>query len=431
MDYPHPLVTLASDGNLDYSEVYDTDIGEWDKVAIQYGYSDFPEGTDETGRLQQILDEAWAEDVIYLTNQDVSTHPRADQWSNGTDAAAELTRMMQVRRNALDRFGENAIREGRPMATMEEVLVPLYMHHRYQVEAAASMLGGIDYIYALRGDDRTPMKRVSAEAQLAALDALLGTLQPEQLTIPVEVLDLLPPRPPGFGRTRELFPRYTGIAFDAITPAVVAADHTVSQMLQPSRAARLLEQAVIDPSLPGLSYILNSLRSLVTFAPVNYIPELGPYASVESYENEIRRSVSRVIVERIMALAASSPMPQVRGHATAWLADTYRVLQTQLFDPGCVAWCRYDNDEYRSWRWFWYAMYQDIERFLTRPANPYSLPLTPGAPPGAPIGQPAMDWLGGSAAITEDVLWNTSGPAGWGYAWLQAGAPSCSVEPKS
>ena len=122
--------------------------------------------------------------------------------------------------------------------------MPLYMHHRYQVEAAASMLGGIDYIYALRGDGRIPMKRVSAAAQRAALDALLGTLQADELAIPSAVLDLLPPRPPGFGRTRELFPRYTGSAFDAITPAVVAADHTVSQILQPSRAARLVEQAV-------------------------------------------------------------------------------------------------------------------------------------------------------------------------------------------
>ena len=392
MDYPHPLVTLASDGNLDYSEVYDTDIGEWDKVAIQYGYS------------------AWAEDVIYLTNQDVSTHPRADQWSNGTDAAAELTRMMQVRRNALDRFGENASREGRPMATMEEVLVPLYMHHRYQVEAAASMLGGIDYIYALRGDGRTPMKRVSAEAQRAALDALLGTLQADELAIPSAVLDLLPPRPPGFGRTRELFPRYTGSAFDAITPAVVAADHTVSQILQPSRAARLVEQAVIDSALPGLGYVLGALSSVVT-------SHLS--GNSMSYESEIRRSVGRVIVERIMALAASAPMSQVRAYATASLQELHSQLSNELVDTE-------SSEEV-----FQYMLVADINRFLTRPANPYSLPLTPDAPPGAPIGQPAMDWLGGSAAITEDVLWNTSGPAGWGYAWLQAGAPSCSVEPKS
>ena len=296
------------------------------------------------------------------------------------------------------------------MATMEEVLVPLYMHHRFQVEAAASMLGGIDYIYALRGDGRIPMKRVSAEAQRAALDALLGTLQADELAIPSAVLDLLPPRPPGFGRTRELFPRYTGSAFDAITPAVVAADHTVSQILQPSRAARLVEQAVIDSALPGLGYVLGALSSVVT-------SHLS--GNSMSYESEIRRSVGRVIVERIMALAASAPMSQVRAYATASLQELHSQLSNELVDTE-------SSEEV-----FQYMLVADINRFLTRPANPYSLPLTPDAPPGAPIGQPAMDWLGGSAAITEDVLWNTSGPAGWGYAWLQAGAPSCSVEPKS
>ena len=76
--------------------------------------------------------------------------------------------MMAVRRNALDRFGEGAIRGGRAMATLEEVLVPLYMHHRFQVDAAASMLGGLEYIYAFRGDGREPMKRVSGAAQRSA-----------------------------------------------------------------------------------------------------------------------------------------------------------------------------------------------------------------------------------------------------------------------
>ena len=59
LDYPHPLATLNGDGSLDYSQVYDIDIGEWDNVAIEYGYQDFPEGTDEQAALQSILDEAW------------------------------------------------------------------------------------------------------------------------------------------------------------------------------------------------------------------------------------------------------------------------------------------------------------------------------------------------------------------------------------
>jgi hypothetical protein len=228
MDYPHPLITLNPDGSFDYSEVYDVGMGEWDNVTIAYGYQDFPDGTDEAKALQSILDEAWDRDILYLSNQDASAHPRVDQWSNGADPAAELNRMMEVRRVALSRFGETAIKNGMPLATMEEVLVPLYMHHRFQVTAAASALGGMHYIYAVRGDGREPVRPVPAGEQQAALDALLATLAPAELVLPMTLLERLPPRPSGYGRTRELFPRYTGLMFDAISPAVVAADHTPS-----------------------------------------------------------------------------------------------------------------------------------------------------------------------------------------------------------
>src|SRR5690606_7614034 len=127
MDYPHPLITLTSGGQFDFSEVYESGIGEWDSLAIVWGYQDFPDGTDEKAELDALLDRMLARDLGYLTNQDINAHPRADQWSNGTDAAAELTRMMDVRRVALSRFGERAIKRGMPMATIEEVLVPLYL----------------------------------------------------------------------------------------------------------------------------------------------------------------------------------------------------------------------------------------------------------------------------------------------------------------
>jgi hypothetical protein len=43
------------------------------------------------------------------------------------------------------------------MATLEDVLVPLYMGHRYQVEAVAKLVGGEDYTFSLRGKgDRNP-----------------------------------------------------------------------------------------------------------------------------------------------------------------------------------------------------------------------------------------------------------------------------------
>ncbi|HKP75186.1 MAG TPA: zinc-dependent metalloprotease, partial [Longimicrobiaceae bacterium] len=156
MDYPHPQANLTADGRIDLANAYPEGIGAWDKVAITWGYSDFPRGTNETAALDRIVTEARGRGLVFLTDQDArptgSAHPQTHLWDNGTDAAAELARMMRVRRAALSRFGENVIRTGMPLATMEEALVPLYLHHRYQAEAATKLIGGQSYAYALRGD---------------------------------------------------------------------------------------------------------------------------------------------------------------------------------------------------------------------------------------------------------------------------------------
>jgi hypothetical protein len=78
---------------------------------------------------------------------------------------------MQVRAAALRRFGEKNIREGAPLATIEDVLVPIYMLHRYQVEAASKLIGGMDYTFALRGDGQMATQIVAAAEQRRALAA--------------------------------------------------------------------------------------------------------------------------------------------------------------------------------------------------------------------------------------------------------------------
>src|SRR6185312_12159923 len=127
------------------SKAYEQQIGDWDKVAIDYGYREFPRGADESAAITKILDDAWTADLRYLTNQDTDIHPRADQWSNGVNQADELNRIMKIRRAALDRIGEETIRTGAVMATIEEPLVPIYMYHRYAVESASSMVAGQDF----------------------------------------------------------------------------------------------------------------------------------------------------------------------------------------------------------------------------------------------------------------------------------------------
>jgi len=368
MDYPHPLVTLKADGSLDASSVYTRSIGEWDKVAIAWGYQQFPSGADESGALSAILDEAWKRDVRFLTNQDIEAHPRADWWSNGTDAAAELVRMLEVRRAALARFGENAIRRGRPMATIEEALVPLYLHHRYQVEAAASVLGGQHFVYAMRGDGLPPARAATAVEQKAALEALLRTLDPGELRLPESVIRAIPPRPSGYGPHRELFPRYTGPTFDAVSPAVVAADHTVSQLLDPERAARLVEQKALDPALPGLDDVLDRL-----------VDATSKVAEASPYEAEIARAVERVVAERLLGLAANARMPQVRALATEALQRRARAAEQA---PAGRLEAAHEA-----------LLAQDIRRFLARPSAPALTPAVPTIPPGPPIGEPALDYL--------------------------------------
>ncbi|HEX2446244.1 MAG TPA: zinc-dependent metalloprotease [Vicinamibacterales bacterium] len=360
LDYPHPLVTLKADGTLDFSKVYDDKIGDWDKVAIAYGYQVFPEGTDENAALDKILDEAWKRDVRYLTNQDLGAHPRVNQWSNGTDAAAELTRMMDVRRSALARFGETAIRRGQPLAQLEEVLVPLYLHHRYQIEAASHVVGGSHYIYAFRGDGRAAQRPATAAEQTAALKALLTALKPSELALPAPLLKAIAPRPPGYGVTRELFPRYTGSTFDAITPAVVAAEMTLSFLLDAERCARLVEQHALDPSLPGLEQVLDAVDAGAFAVTTN-----------NAYEAEISRAVQRVYVDRLIRLAGTAEMSQVRAIAAQRLRQRAR-------DQG---------DAHAQ------LLADDIKRFLERPVQPAQPMDTPQPPPGAPIGEPALDWL--------------------------------------
>ena len=195
MDYPHPLSTIREDGTLDLSQAYTAQIGSWDKVAINYGYREFPSGTNEKTALTRILDDAWTADLKYFTNQDTDIHPRVEQWSNGVNQEAELSRLMRVRRIALNNLGENTIRPGVPTALIEEPLVPIYMYHRYAVEGASSMIAGQDFVYAMRGDGRTPTSWVSGEAQRKTIDVLSATLRPSELTIPKKILDLITPRP--------------------------------------------------------------------------------------------------------------------------------------------------------------------------------------------------------------------------------------------
>jgi len=310
MDYPPPLVKLAADGTPDLSDAYATGIGDWDKVSIAWGYSGFAPGTDEHAALDKILSDAFRRGLLYLTDQDArppgSSSSVAHLWDSGSNAVDELNRIMQVRAAALKRFGENNIREGAPLATLEDVLAPIYMYHRYQVEAASKLVGGMDYTFALRGDGEVPTKIVAPTEQRRALSAILATLKPETLALPESLLKIIPPRPPEYPRNREDFKIHTSPAFDALAPAESAAQHTLQFLFNPERAARLVEFHARNADNPGLDEVIDAVLNATWKSP-----------HPEGYDGEVVNAVDDVVLYDLLALAANDrASDQVR--AVAW-----------------------------------------------------------------------------------------------------------------
>jgi len=270
MDYPHPMIKLGANGEILLNEAYDNKIGAWDKVAINWGYRDFGKSPSETMELNKILTNAEGQGLQFISDRDARSpgglHPQAHLWDNGQDAVNELNEVMKVRSKALSQFGQNNIRTGVPMATLEDVLVPVYLYHRYQLEAVTKIVGGMYYTYAVRGDNQQITKPVSKEEQLRALKAVIACLDPEKLMLPSEVLKMIPPRPAGYESGIELFKKRTGLSFDALTPAETAADLPLSFLFTSDRLSRLVQNETISNGL-GLSEMLKTLIDKTWKAP--------------------------------------------------------------------------------------------------------------------------------------------------------------------
>jgi hypothetical protein len=377
MDYPGPLVKLGPDGRPDISDAYAHGIGEWDKVTIAYGYQDFPAGTNEQDALDKILSDAFKRGLMYLTDQDArppgASSSVAHLWDNGQNAVDALSDLMKVRAAALNRFGENNIREGAPMATLEDVLVPLYMYHRYQVEAAAKLVGGENYTFSLRGKgDRDPQS-IPAEEQRRALSAVLDTLRPENLALPESLLRLIPPRPPDYPRTREDFRIRTSPNFDALAPPEAFAHHVCDLLFNPERAARLVEFHARDPRSPGWDEVLDKILAATWKARIGSTKRF-----TTEYEAEVQRTVDMVVLNELMSLAANDRAAnQVRAIAEFRLEILKGWLGEQM-----------DLTRDENQKAFLFYAANQIKRFqddpkkmnLTRPNDP---------PDGQPIG---TDW---------------------------------------
>ena len=381
MDYPQPMIKLSGNDSLDVSHAYATGIGAWDKVAVAYGYQDFPDGTDERKALDGILTTAAGHGLFFISDADArplgGAHPTAHLWDNGPNAVDELGRMMKIRAAALSRFGEENIREDEPMNTLEEVLVPIYMLHRYQVEATAKVLGGLDYRYAVRGDGQIIARMIPPAEQRRALEALLSSIKPDALVLPQRVLDLIPPPPEGYARTRETFSGRTGLTFDALGPAEAAASLTVGLILNPERDTRLMEHHMLNAQSPDLTEVIDRL-----------VDSTWKSKSESGYRAATEQVVDNTVLFDLMSLAADEgAAAQVRAVASLKLNELKGWLNGQI-----------KNTKDMSRRAQIAFAISQVERYQKDPKQ-MNLTKPPEPPPGQPIGDVDIEFFDGLVGL--------------------------------
>jgi hypothetical protein len=365
MDYPFPRFNLKPDGTIDITEAYAKNIGGWDKRAIMFGYSDFSNGTNEDAALDKIINETLKEGYKYIPDVGGMAHPLSNQWDDGVNPVDQLDKLMAVRRRLLDRFSEKAIPQGAPMATLEEVLVPVYLLHRYQVEAAAKSLGGLYFTHAVKNDGQEPTKMVDPAEQWRAFDALMNTISPDALILPDGLISKIPPRPSGYPSTIENFEGHTGPTFDPIAVAEAAANNTLSYLLDRERAARLIEFQARDPHQPGLIPVLNKLIDKTWKTPLQ-----------PGFKGELQVLVDNLTLKHLLGLAADPKNAEnVRGEALLAITDlsTWMGLQLVSAEP--------------RWKAALYFALSQVNDFSKNPDKFVPQPALE-MPPGAPIGMP-------------------------------------------
>lgn len=375
MDYPHPYVKLT-DGKIDLSEAYDTKIGDFDKVSIAYGYQDFPDGTDEDKALNDIIQKSLQAGLTFLSDQDArplgSAHPYTHLWDNGKDVADELVRMLEVRSVVIKNFGEKNIKPGVPMAMLEEALVPMYFFHRYQTEATAKLIGGLNYRYALRGDGQLVTGMVAPEQQIKAIEALLKTVDPTVLALPESLIKLIPPRPLGFSRHREVIKIRTELTFDPLSAAESAANMSFSLLLHPARAARLVEYHARDARLPSLENVMDKA-----------IGQTFKSANRSGYEGAVQITVNNALLTNMFVLAAHDNAPLQVSAIAQFEIDK---LKTWL-----TAKVKTVTDE--DWKAHYTYCLTLIDRFEKNPAS-FKVEELLDPPPGQPIGDTGFEFCG-------------------------------------
>ena len=364
MDYPHPKISLK-DGKIDFSDAYDNKIGAWDKVTVAYSYQDFPEDKNEKEELNKILENAFSNGLKYLSDSDSrpqgSASGAAHLWDNGDNIYDELYNVLNVRKKAIENFSIYNIKTGQPYSVLEDVFVPLYFFHRYQTEATTKLIGGLEYSYAVKGGNQNPVKMISGTTERNALQAVLKTIDVNEIAIPKQKLDLFPPRAIGYGRSRESFKSKTGIAFDAFSAVETASEMSLELLLNPQRMSRLIAHKSLNDKQLGLEELIDKL-----------IESTIKKNHKNSYHQELQNIINTEVLEQMFYLGVyKNQYKQVNAITLFKLNEIKEMLQNKKSTG--------TQKIYEA------AMIKMIDGFLKNPTS-FKKISAPKIPDGSPIG---------------------------------------------
>ena len=364
MDYPAPLVQIDESGNIDLSNAYVQRIGEYDKLSVNWLYREFPNGTNETQALERIAEQGVVDGLIYMghTNNNFigASHQYASVWDNGSNLVDHLKLEIRIREIGLERFGIDAIRTGEPMSTLEFVLLPLYMHHRFQLRSAIQSLGGADFRYALKGDGQIPVAIVEAEEQRDVLETVLSTLAVDFLALSPEIVQMIPPPAYRYSEGEE-FPGYTQQMFDPLAAASAAATFTIGEILNSDRMARLVLFGSMG-DYPNLQEVADRLIEATW----------GASEAEDAYRQQVLHTAQRSVVDQMMQQASMAGNP---AEVRAILSDRLDQLASGIEAEGTPS-------PHRK------LVAADIRRWQSRIENTI---------PGPQLQMPAGDPIGGSS----------------------------------
>jgi hypothetical protein len=370
MDYPAPRVKLVN-GQPDLSDAYGVGLGRWDMFAIDWLY-----GARSDAEASAKVAAALAEGLRYTGDNDArptgSGQPWGAIWDDFGNPVTELERMMAARRVAVQRFGVGALAAGEPVSNLRRKFVPIWLLHRYQVEAAAKPLGGVDFAYSVRGDGREGSAIVPEAEQRRALEALLATLNPSELEVPSGLIPYLSAGWSGNSDRQndiEIFRTAGGPVFDPLVASEVAASVTLNALLAPERLNRLQIQNSRDESQLGANEVIDRLI-MASFA--------GPAS--DSSRQAIQRRVANTVA---LALARVQRDPALSPTLALGLDERLRRLAGTLEKrPG--------NEAEQDWARGLARLLRDREALDKALAEPNR---TPRIPPGMPIGGAEGDWF--------------------------------------